>query len=353
MRYAMSGRIVTSLAALAFVMAACGGGESSSRVPSPQAAGEQSAAAASSTEGELAPERESLSVRLDWSWYGGQIPIVMAVERGFFEAENLDVTVEQGQGSGTTVKVVGVGTEQIGHVNLSTAALSISAGIPVTVIATTWATGPIAIVSLESTGINSLDDLAGRSIGTTPTGSDAIAMPALFGATDLDEEDVEVVPMAGDAKLGALMSGQVDAINGDGFFWKLRVEEQGETANVMLYADLGINLLGYGFIVNNDYLAENSEVIERFTRAMLAAYEWSYANMDEAIGIFIRTTGTTAVAESLKVELEAARDHAGDPLGWNPPEKWTSMLDILEDYGGMQQRLEDEAYYTNEFVPEP
>src|SRR5687768_15414222 len=93
------------------------------------------AAAASLLSISAAQAADKLSVRLDWSWWPGQTPMLVAKEKGFYKDAGIDIEIQQGQGSKTTTLVVGEEREPIGHASLSTAAQSISAGVPITVVA--------------------------------------------------------------------------------------------------------------------------------------------------------------------------------------------------------------------------
>ena len=57
----------------------------------------------------FADEAHTLSVRLDWLTTGYQAPFFLAAEKGWFKKAGLDVTIQQGTGSVTTVQLVGGG----------------------------------------------------------------------------------------------------------------------------------------------------------------------------------------------------------------------------------------------------
>jgi NitT/TauT family transport system substrate-binding protein len=47
---------------------------------------------------------EKTNLRFNWSWVGNYAPIVMGVQRGYFKDLGLDLRLDQGKGSGATVR---------------------------------------------------------------------------------------------------------------------------------------------------------------------------------------------------------------------------------------------------------
>jgi NitT/TauT family transport system substrate-binding protein len=77
---------------------------------------------------------EPVSVRLDWLAGIYHAPIYLAKARGYYAQQGLDVTFHNGQGSLSTLQIVGSGNETIGLANLSALTLARAAGVPVVAI---------------------------------------------------------------------------------------------------------------------------------------------------------------------------------------------------------------------------
>src|SRR5690606_2263982 len=124
-------------------------------------------------------------------------------------------------------QVVGQGAYDVGHVNLTTAAQSIAKGVPIKSVATIANKGASALVFKEGI-INDVKDLIGKRIGTTAGGSDAQILPAFFNKNGIEASQVTLVNLPGDAKLGALLTGQIDVVSGDGYYYIALAAERGE-----------------------------------------------------------------------------------------------------------------------------
>src|SRR6185312_11042927 len=107
---------------------------------------------------------DKLTVRLDWVTHVMHLPFHLAVERGWFKAADLDVSIEDGNGSVTTVQLVGNGRFDLGLASLSAMAVGSGNGLPVVSLAGYLQKSPVGIIYSKSIDLKSLDDLAGKKI---------------------------------------------------------------------------------------------------------------------------------------------------------------------------------------------
>jgi ABC-type nitrate/sulfonate/bicarbonate transport system substrate-binding protein len=63
-----------------------------------------------------AADNAPLSLRLNWKMKGEFTPFVVAAEKGFFAAEGLDVTVNEGSGATQALQTVASGQDDIAYV---------------------------------------------------------------------------------------------------------------------------------------------------------------------------------------------------------------------------------------------
>src|SRR6516162_10065271 len=143
---------------------------------------------------------EKVTLRLDWSYWGGHAPFFVAVEKGFFARHGLDVAVQDGKGSRITTIIVGEGKDDFGFADSTSVASGISQGLAAKVVAIIMAKNPNGIVFLEGTRIDRPKDLEGKIIGTSPGGSDATFLEAFLTKNDVDINKVRLEKMPGDAK---------------------------------------------------------------------------------------------------------------------------------------------------------
>ena len=138
---------------------------------------------------------------------GGHEKLVLADERGYFAEEGFDVDFNLTAGSKDGVLAVGTGQSDIGWVDLSTASVSMLAGVPIRAVATVQEKNATGLTVLEGTPLESPDDVRGLRIGSTLGGSDSTLVPAFLAANNLAESDVTIVNLPANGKLAALITG--------------------------------------------------------------------------------------------------------------------------------------------------
>src|SRR5919106_3443459 len=82
-----------------------------------------------------AQAQQKVNLLLDWGWLPYHSVFLLAQDRGFYSEAGLDVNIEQGRGSVTTAVVVGQGSFDIGHINVTNTAQAIAKGVPLKNIA--------------------------------------------------------------------------------------------------------------------------------------------------------------------------------------------------------------------------
>src|ERR1700748_1350448 len=75
---------------------------------------------------------EALSVRVDFAPWGVQAPLHLAMAKGWFKDDGLNVDLQDGTGSLNTINLVAAGNVNVGLVQLGLLAIARSKGLPVT-----------------------------------------------------------------------------------------------------------------------------------------------------------------------------------------------------------------------------
>jgi NitT/TauT family transport system substrate-binding protein len=298
---------------------------------------------------------ERVTLRLDWSYWGGHAPFFVAIEKGYFARHGVEAVVQDGKGSRLTAMVVGEGKEDFGFADSTSVASAISQGLAAKVIALIMAKNPNGIVFLEGTRIERPKDLEGKVLGTSAGGSDATLLEAFLTKNNVDLSKVKLEKMPGDAKPAALLARKVDGISSQGFYNMPILESQGARPRQLLYADYGLPGLNYGVFTSKKQIQERPDTVRRFVAAVLEGWDYALANTDEAIGILTKRVPLldAKVARQQFVNMHAllrTKNTEGKPLGWQSAEDWKETIDVLEQHAGMKGRLPIEEYFTNEFV---
>ncbi|HKJ62829.1 MAG TPA: ABC transporter substrate-binding protein [Hyphomicrobiales bacterium] len=300
---------------------------------------------------------DSLSLRLNWKMKGEFTPFIVAVEKGYFTEEGLDVTINEGSGATQALQTVASGQDDIAYVPSIQLIKGINQGMPVKVIATVVKADPMGMVAKSSVKLSTPADLEGKTVEISPVSTLSQIWEAFAKKNNIDLSKVNVVRAAPAARFNLLLSDKVDIL-GDVFLtneYPVLQSKLPEKMNTLRVSDWGFKLLGYTLVANNTLIETKPDVIKRFNAAAIKAYQFTMDNPDEASAIAAKTypealnEATTKAQVAQLVDFlksgEPAQLFVGDDAGW------TRTLDILESSGAIDAKKSPADYYTNAFVP--
>ncbi len=306
-----------------------------------------------------ASAQEKVGFRLDWSLQGTHSPWFLAQERGYFREAGLDVTIHEGQGSGTVVQLIASGKgEQIGFADYATMMRGVENGLPVVAVFGINQTSPMIIASRADNPVPNPKALEGKVLAMAPAESTAQVFPALAAASGLDATKVNVLNPAVGAKLALLLQGRVDAITAGLNGQVPQLEAQGLKVSYFKYADFGVNTLNNGIVVNREFLKAKPEVVRGFLRAQSRAWEEARKNPGASIDALLKAHPQLAsqrqvLMRQLELTFETLEttNTKGKPLGWMADADWTQTQELMVKYAGLKASKPIGEYFTNDFIP--
>lgn len=157
--------------------------------------------------------KNKLTVMLDQFVNPDHAALVVALEKGFFTAQNLEVELQTPIDPNDPSKMVATNKADLAVSSQPQLHIHVNAGLPLKRIGTLVATPLNALVVLQKGPIKTLADLKGRKLGYSATGFEKALLKALLAQANLQPEEVTLVDV-GASPSSALLSGQVDAAIG-------------------------------------------------------------------------------------------------------------------------------------------
>ena len=118
--------------------------------------------------------------------------LFVALDKGFYKAEGLNVNIIRGQGSIDAVKKVATGAAQIGFADAGAVILArANDSIPVKLVAIIYAKPPHAVFALADSGIKTPKDLEGRTVADAPFGAQRLIFNSYALAAGIDTNKVK------------------------------------------------------------------------------------------------------------------------------------------------------------------
>lgn len=241
---------------------------------------------------------------LDWVFQGPTSPFLVALEKGYYKAEGLDVTMDPGQGSANAVQRVASGTYQIGFADVNSL-IEYNAKNPgkeVLSVFMVYDFPPFGVFALKKGPIRAPKNLEGKKLGAPVFDASFRLFPAFAKKVGIDKAKVEHVNLTPQLREQSLVQGSVDFISGHYFSSILDLKARGvglDDIVAMTYSDAGMDVYGNGVIISPD-MANNPKAVTGFLRATAKAWKEVIAN--PAIGIAAAKKRDPLINDALETE---------------------------------------------------
>ena len=230
---------------------------------------------------------------LDWKFEGPAAPYFMALDKGYFAAEGLEVSVNEGAGSLDAIPKVATGAFPVGFADINSLMkfLDQNPGAPVTAVMMVYDKPPFAMVGRKSLGINAPGDIVGKVLGAPPPDGAWAQFPIFAAENGIDMGKVTVEPVGFPVREPMLAEGKVAAVTGFSFSSTLNLKRLGVPADdiaVILMADHGVALYGNAIIANTDFAKANPAQVTGFLRAVAKGWKATIANPADAVASLVK-----------------------------------------------------------------
>jgi NitT/TauT family transport system substrate-binding protein len=292
------------------------------------------------------------NLRFNWSWVGNYAPIVMGVQRGYFKDLGLDLQLDQGKGSGATVRQAGLKNDKFVWADQSAVFVAAAQGVPIKTIMV-MAQSNLAVIWIEGRAIvKTGKDLIGKKISATPGDGNTQMWPAVLAANNLKPSDVEMVFMDGTVATSALREGRVDLMLGGASDQAASLRSIGVPARATMFAELGVPTLGSGVITHPDTIKESPDLCRKLIAGIQKSWEEGLKDPEAAIRALIKQADIPLSEKVLRDGLQVFTSllTKKQPMGYIEPAEMQKTLDLLKLYGGVKTELPATAFYTNEFM---
>lgn len=341
------------LALLVLVVAGCA-------VDTPQSAARIAELEAQLAEGGVA-DLGTIDFRLEWVASGYHAPFYLAQQEDLWRKRGLEVRISEGAGSGSAVEAVIGGAFDVVLTDRGVAATAASVGGDVVSVMGLVNKGALTVSCRTDHGVASIDDLTGKTILTTISGSDGTLLPAFLSLAGISESDITIQDATPTTKTSLLVEGLGDCSTFVSYVQPPLVSYGSDGTDGielvnLLWADHGLNIIGNGIVTTSSYAAENPEALAAFVAGLGEAYEMAVADPDMAVAAYSRQFPRDNAALA-KVQLVASLESLnnanteGHVTGYQPLADWQGTIDALVEGGLIETPLDYEAYFTNDYLP--
>jgi NitT/TauT family transport system substrate-binding protein len=300
---------------------------------------------------------QKLTVRLNWSTEGLHAPFYLATQKGWFKAVDIELAVEEGNGSVTAVQLVGSGQFDIGHAALASMAIGASKGLPVISVAGLIQKSDVGVCVPSEMSWSKPSDLVGKRVCYTAGSLEGPFMRPFFEKNGVPLDRVTLVNVEASAKLSTYGGKATDAL-ATTVPWFLPILADTRPSKGILFADFGLDLPGNGLVVHTENLEKKGDAIKRFTSVMSGTWHYILSgNEDEAIkAIQAARPQASLTPAKMRAQIEEYRPYFRTAatkdlsIGLQSAANWKKTIQDMENAGVIPPGTTPEKYFTNEFI---
>ena len=261
------------------------------------------AATAMGVWGSIAQAADDVTLQLKWVTQAQFSGYYVALDKGFYSEEDLNVTIKPGGPDIAPTQVLAGGGADVTVDWMPSALAAREKGLPMVNIAQPFKSSGMMLTCRKDAGIETTADFADKTLGVWFFGNEfpfLSWMSKLGMATDGSAGGVTVLKQG--FNVDPILQGQAACVSTMTYNEYWQVIDAGLTPDdlqVFKYEDQGVATLEDGLYVLEDNLKDAAfeDKMVRFVRASMKGWKYAEANPDEAADIVLENDGSGAQTE--------------------------------------------------------
>lgn len=296
-----------------------------------------------------------VSIQLQWVTQAQFAGYYVALEKGWYEQEGLDVTIYPGGPDIAVVDLVAGGARDFGTTLLADLVVSIQKGKAAVSIAQIQQNNGVRLLAKTASNIKTIQDLADKKVGVWLGGWE-VQFNALLAQEQIDPKSVMVVSQG--FSMRPFIDGRIDVASAMIYNEYEMVLAAGISPNelkVIDYADYNLDFPGDVFITSQTMIDRNPLLCKKMVQASLRGWQYAMENIDEAVKIILKydTSGVAMYDHQKKMMTQISKliKGSGDTkLGMTDSQTFSRMINLLVKYKMLSSPLTENDVYTLRFV---
>jgi NitT/TauT family transport system substrate-binding protein len=294
---------------------------------------------------------------LNWFPVGDHAAYWVALDKGYYKAKGLDVTLENSKGSGDSIAKVDTGRADIGLADAAVVIAAISRGAKIKDVGMVFDKTPLNIFTRADAPISDPKKLPGHTVGAPPGDGQRQVWPAFAKLMGVDPNSITWVNVQPTAKVAALAEKRVDAVADYTTGLPLYEKAIGKGKVVMMpWADFGFDMYSMSIMASEKTMNEHPKMLRDFLEASYKGWHDVMADPEAALKIYKKRVPEIDVDSiranmHLGLKLLKTKRYAEHGIGWIDEKKMCNSVAIVNTYMGLPKKVDCHDVYTTKFLP--
>lgn len=294
---------------------------------------------------------------LDWTPNTNHTGIYVAIDKGYFEEEGINVKVVQPPEDGAEVLVASGKAEfGISFQDTMAPALIGEDALEVTAVAAIIQHNTSGVISRKGEGMDRPSGMEGKSYSTWNGSIELAMIENVVEADGGDFSKVELIPSTVTDEVSALNTKSTDSIWIFYGWAGVKMELEGIETDYFAFKDINPAFDYYSpvLIANNEFLTEDEECAKGFLRAMKKGYEYAIEHPEEAAQILCDNASELDYELVVASQKYLADEYKAEVSRWGyiDPVRWNTFYNWLNEEGLVEENIPENTGFSNEYLPE-
>lgn len=292
---------------------------------------------------------------LDWFPNTNHTGLYVALDKGWYEEEGLDVEIIAPAEGSTVVQVVAAGQADFGISYQEEVSHARAEDVPIVSIAAIIQHNTSGFASPQDRGITRPKDFEGKRYGSWGSPIERAVLDVLMSCDGGDVDEVEFIDI-GWADYFTVVERDVD------FAWifygwtGIEAELRGTPVDIVMLSDWTDCVPDYYtpvIITSEDNVAEKPELVRGFMGATARGYDFAIENPGEAADILLEYAPESNAELVRRSQEWLSAHYQADAPRWGEQklEIWQRYAEWMADRELLPKHIDAQQAFTNEFLP--
>ncbi len=296
---------------------------------------------------------QPVSLQLQWIPQAQFAGYYVALDKGWYRDEGIDLTIKPGGPEFNPVELVANGKSNFGTALLADLAVAVQKEQPVISIGQIQQRNGLYLVSRKPSKIEQPKDFIGKRVGVW-RGNWEAQFNALIAKEGVSRNDITVISQG--FGMETFLKGELDVASAmiyNEFYFLIKAGMNFENLNLIDYASYGLAFPGDTLFTNRQMVSSQGDLCVRMLRASIKGWQRAVDYPEEAVDIVQKYAKSNFLDYGHQIfmikEISRLVRTSGYPLGRPDGVAVKRMIDTLQSSGIMGGPIQPEDVYTVEF----